>query len=827
MKRNRNFLLIVWAASLLGLSAVQTAHAVTRIPASLGVYESPREKDGDFKGIPAFDSVHGLLSSSEFNPEQTSYDLLSAYKSRSLLLVFSWEIYPGTDVLGGTDSAKVKVFVDGKEIEAFSRPDTVKGATPNTKYDLLSFAEVVYVIPFGSGVDSVRGKVEVTFPDGVTKQTYEAVVRRGVVDDITALRNIWITDSIGKELAGGSTVAFQDTIFKEVAGADGKLKPEDEPWVVSFANGEHKDIEDSDLSTRGRADTLYFTKYDPLSTVQVIVNNRDTLKLSQKNTVPVVPNTSNQTEIDSIVHIGSEIYKVKIHAGNSYAIEVTARDTVTKSRYYVTLLADTIKTLPTDGTKKEATLRTLKDLYLYEGDQKNPSKRYNLKQENGGVGFDTLQTKYRVTVAAPWSAISGENPSIKVGYSLWKDSKLKDENVEVFQSVSEGKKLIRVFTKVTDGTDSAYTIEVLSGNLQLKSLRLSYDMEGLKPLELTRDSAGDYTSAAVDYTVARVFAWVAFEDEKAKAGEDKWYPITNEYRKVFEIDTLVKQGGGHKTFNVPVVAEDTTLVKNYKVTVKMKWDPTPKKVTFTWSGGGEEFSRDQLRAGNLFDIPIPAVVDIEEVVPVVEKSEDNLFRVFSTWNGPNNGVYSFIVKVTAKEDGATKTYTFNLLRPSSDASLSYLSVREGFALSPAFDPAIVAYTVIVPSEQESIDFIAVTNHEKAKITGDRKHTLHGDSTFAIVVTAEDGTEKTYRITVTGDPHTGIQLAGGSSVQVYVSDQSLHVSTPAAERVSVYSAGGQLLYSLDKPAGKAFVSTFPKGVLIVKGSSGWVKKVALH
>jgi hypothetical protein len=201
--------------------------------------------------------------------------------------------------------------------------------------------------------------------------------------------------------------------------------------------------------------------------------------------------------------------------------------------------------------------------------------------------------------------------------------------------------------------------------------------------------------------------------------------------------------------------------------------------------------------------------------------------VFSTWNGPNNGVYTFTVKITAKVDGATKTYKFNVSHPSSDASLLFLSVL-GFELSPAFDPAILAYTVIVPSGHASVNFIAQARNTKATIAGDHEHALHGDSTFAIEVTAEDKiTTKTYRIRVTDNSHTGIQLAGGSSVQVYVNNQFLHVSTPAAERVSVYSAGGQLLYSLDKQAGKTFVSTFPKGVLIVKGSSGWVKKVALH
>ncbi|MDR2692283.1 MAG: cadherin-like beta sandwich domain-containing protein [Dysgonamonadaceae bacterium] len=818
MKRNRNFLLIVWAASLLGLSAVRTAHARLFIPSELGVYESPKETP---TGNVEADSVHALLSSSAFDPEQKAYDLISAYKSRSLSLAFKWAEVAGTDLVQNGDTAKVEVFVNGDKITTFK----VTGG------DFLSFADSVYLIPFGSGLDSVVGRVEVTIPaiynGGVEKkEIYSATVRRGVVDDITALRNIWITDSIGKKI-NNTVVAFQDTIFKQVAGADGKLRPGSEPWEVSFKDLDTKD----ETSTRGRADTLYFTKFDAQSTVKVIINNRDTMKLSQTDVIRVISRDSalanDSPERDSIFHIGSEIYKVKIHAGNSYKIEVTARDKKTKDYYHITLLADTIKPNPDPNS---AILETLKDLYLYEGDKKNPSKRYDLKPEGGGVGFDTAKTKYRVTVNAPWSAIAGESPSISVGYDFWDGSLIKDEHVEVFQSVSEGKKFIKVFTRLEEG-DSTYTIEVFNGNTQLKSFRLSSDADGLKPIELTRDSAGDYTSAAVDYTVSSVFAWAALEESTAKVvnvdQDTKWTENTNdEYRRLLSLSDLVKNGGGNQTFLVSVLAGDTTVTKTYKVTVKMNYDPTPDKVAFTWSGDVKaEFTRDKLRSDSVFDVSIPADVEIESIEHQVEKSNEELFRVFKGWI-ERDGVYTYIVKVTSRVDGATKTYTFNLLYPSSDASLSFLAVP-GFELSPAFDPAILAYTVIVPSEQASINFIAQA-HTKATVTGDRTHTLHGDSTFAIEVTAEDKvTTKTYRIRVTDNSHTGIQLAGGSSVQIYVSNQSLHVSTPAAERVSVYSAGGQLLYSLDKQAGKTFVSTFPKGVLIVKGSSGWVKKVALH
>jgi hypothetical protein len=55
-----------------------------------------------------------------------------------------------------------------------------------------------------------------------------------------------------------------------------------------------------------------------------------------------------------------------------------------------------------------------------------------------------------------------------------------------------------------------------------------------------------------------------------------------------------------------------------------------------------------------------------------------------------------------------------------------------------------------------------------------------------------------------------------------------LDSPAAEHINIYSVTGMLLYGFDKPAG-AFTSPFTvhsSPVLIVKGSSGWSKKLVV-
>jgi hypothetical protein len=829
MKRNRNFLLIVWAASLLGLSAVRTVHAAGAagfyIPDKLSVYET--QKDSVEGMSNPYDEVSALLVPDEFDAEKHGYDDLNAsFKSRILFLAFQWKLA----VPGGTsaDSAKVKVVVNGEEIQKYQR------GTKDQSKKLLDYAgDWVYMIPFGPSIDSVNGWVEVDLGGG-NKLTYTATIRRKDADNITALKRIWIRD-----LCDAAVAAKKDTIFRVTPSEEenNMLKGRDY-GEVSLKN---LDKGTDDNQGWGRADTLYFQKFDQLSMIYVIKNDKDTIDASG-----TASNGTNGTSGDTCynkvkyTHITDQIYKVKIEAGNKYTIAVTARDSLTRDFYHVTLLADTlVPALPENGTPFDSLRYMLKDVYLYEGEQDNPTLRYTLRDKSHGIpGFRDTLRDYRVT--APWS-------SVKVGYDYWNKNEFDNakKTIVILKYETDNKeRFIEVRVKVPEtdkniagrgSNDTTYVIRVLSGNNQLEGLRLSYDMYGKEPIELIRDNVKDeYTSAAVDYSVRTVYVWAATEDDRAKVkdGNNEWNKVdsTGEYYQMLSLEKYDK--GGQQTFPFLVWAEDTASQKGYKVTVKTKWNPTPESITFKWANQKDKeglFEKEKLNENNVFDIKIPGNLAIEDVEVKVADMDKNYFRVFQTFSEKDTQdgkLYSYIIKVTAKEDGATKAYTFNLFHPSSDATLSYLAVQ-GFELSPAFAPNHADYTIIVPREQTTVNFIAVANRRDATIAGDREHTLHGDSTFAIVVTAEDGTKKTYNVTVTSNTNTGIQLVDGSSVQVYVSNQSLHVSTPAAERVSVYSAGGQLLYSLNKPTGKAFVSTFPKGVLIVKGSSGWVKKVALH
>ena len=128
--------------------------------------------------------------------------------------------------------------------------------------------------------------------------------------------------------------------------------------------------------------------------------------------------------------------------------------------------------------------------------------------------------------------------------------------------------------------------------------------------------------------------------------------------------------------------------------------------------------------------------------------------------------------VTAEDDVTTKTYTITVTRiGSSDATLSGLTISAG-TLTPTFAPNTIEYTVAVPHLSRSFMVTPTANHAEATITVDDKavnsgdaHNYHlgvGANVIPIVVTAEDGSSKTYTVRVTrarGGASTDATLSG--------------------------------------------------------------------
>ncbi len=117
------------------------------------------------------------------------------------------------------------------------------------------------------------------------------------------------------------------------------------------------------------------------------------------------------------------------------------------------------------------------------------------------------------------------------------------------------------------------------------------------------------------------------------------------------------------------------------------------------------------------------------------------------------GTTDVTVTVTA-EDGTKKVYHIKTKRAqdpnyveSKVNTLNTLSAG-GFPLSPAFDPERAAYAVYLPYETEGLVLDAEKTDKKSKVALPEITGIPvGETTYEIPVTAEDGTVRTYTLTV--------------------------------------------------------------------------------
>ena len=107
-------------------------------------------------------------------------------------------------------------------------------------------------------------------------------------------------------------------------------------------------------------------------------------------------------------------------------------------------------------------------------------------------------------------------------------------------------------------------------------------------------------------------------------------------------------------------------------------------------------------------------------------------------------------KTTSNQSGtSSNNKTTNTSKKSSNANLSNLGITPNDF--KGFKAQTTSYNVTVPTDVESVTIYANAQDSKAKVTGVGKQDLQtGENKFDVVVTAEDGTTKTYTLNITRD-----------------------------------------------------------------------------
>lgn len=108
-------------------------------------------------------------------------------------------------------------------------------------------------------------------------------------------------------------------------------------------------------------------------------------------------------------------------------------------------------------------------------------------------------------------------------------------------------------------------------------------------------------------------------------------------------------------------------------------------------------------------------------------------------------------------------------KPSSQTLIGTLYV-DGYTLQPTFSKTVYQYNLIVPSNVSSINITATKSDSRQTITGfGTKKLAYGDNDFQVIVSAQDGSSRTYNITV---HRTDDRTGDTSLISLNVSDTNI-------------------------------------------------------
>jgi hypothetical protein len=242
---------------------------------------------------------------------------------------------------------------------------------------------------------------------------------------------------------------------------------------------------------------------------------------------------------------------------------------------------------------------------------------------------------------------------------------------------------------------------------------------------------------------------------------DKWAMVT--VNGNISTAGTIQLATGENTITIVVTAEDGVTTKTYTVTVT-KAEP-PKSTNADLSG--LTLSEGTLSPDFKSDVysyvsNVSHLVDRVFVNPIVADQKANV-----TVNGKSaneaidlaTGENIITISVTAEDLVTNKTYTVTVTKAappkSSNADLSQLTLSPGIILTEVFDKDLLQYTANV-NVQKQVTILAIPADSKSTMTYklndvDANNIMDlqvGNNKVEILVTAEDGTQKSYKLTIT-------------------------------------------------------------------------------
>ena len=484
-----------------------------------------------------------------------------------------------------------------------------------------------------------------------------------------------------------------------------------------------------------------------------------------------IPNEVNSVEIKNVSETGATVDNIGIKSGlkvgnNDYEVTVTSQDGSNVIKYIIRV----IRLADSDNTLKSLSLSscTLSPTFA------SGTTSYTCTVENS-----VTSTTVTATATSSVATVSGTGS----------------------KSLNVGSNTVSVVVTSESGSVKTYIVTVTrkaNSDATLKSLTVS---SGTLSPAFNKDVL-IYT-LEVPYSVDNI-------------------TITGEVN----VNTSNVEGLGSKVlkvgengFDIVVTAEDKTT-KTYNITVTRKEDSD----TSLKSIGVKGYDIVKVDNNNY-------TLTVENNVTSVEIVAEALSSVASvSGTGVKSlkvGKNKFGVIVTA-QNGDISTYNVVITRKaSSDATLKGLKVSSG-TLSPTFASGTTSYTLTVPYSVTSLTVTPTVNNSEAKtsVTGNTSLKV-GSNTVSIVVTAGDGTKKTYTITVTRSKDTtntlkSLAVSGYSLTPTFASGTTEYTLTLEASSITVTATATSSVATVSGTGSKSLNWGTNTISVIVTSQSGSIK-----
>lgn len=187
------------------------------------------------------------------------------------------------------------------------------------------------------------------------------------------------------------------------------------------------------------------------------------------------------------------------------------------------------------------------------------------------------------------------------------------------------------------------------------------------------------------------------------------------------------------------------------------------------------------------------------------------------------GKNTFKVTVTS-EDGNNTTYTINIYRPSSNSSLDSLSV-EGTNIE--FNSEKLNYDLIINSDKTNIIATAASSTSKVEGTGEKK-LEYGKNEFKIIVTAENGSKRTYILNITRyDTNNTLKSIKINGEEVKINDNKEITFTTKLDKIKIeVNANSDRVKSITGTGEKNIVYGANEFEIIVTAGNGDIRTYKL-